>query len=269
MNRNNMRHGGKKKKSNKRKQVNREYKVQIPTRTPGIPDTTVVDLKFRTDFVLRGSNPTSIRWITNGAYDADPALGGLKYQYFDVWSQFYSFNKVLSFEVDLTIVNIDIVPLNVTMCHTNSDPGVTGVGYPGYALQPYGFSTTIASYSGGGAKLHYKKRLTPRHVIGDQLSVTSDRYVGSDSANPADNTYFGLALFDQVTSLANGVAGTFICTARIKFFDRKKLDDTVFMKGKPKKGYYTQTTEGIREGQVSSDESPPPHFLPLPVGKKN
>lgn len=234
--------GGKNKK--------KEFKVRVPTRTPGVPDTTVVDLKFRSDFRLVGGNPVALRWVVNGAYDADPALGGLKYQYFDVWSMFYSYNKVLSFDIDLTLVNVEVVPVNVTMCYTNTDPGVTGVSYPGYALQPYGFSTTIAGYSGGGAKLHYHKRLTPRHIVGDQLTNTSQNYVGTDASNPVDVAYFGLAVSDQITSLTNGLVGTLILTARIKFFDRKKLDDTSLYKRTGKTGVYTQTPAIVQAGKL-------------------
>jgi len=184
-------------------------------------------------------------------------FGGLKYQYFDQYSAVYSFNKVLSYNIDVTLCNLEIVPLNITMCHTNTDPGVTGVSYPGYALQPYGFSTTIASYSGGGAKLHYNRTLTPRHVVGDLLTKTSDRYVGIDTANPADLTYFGIAAFDQVTTLTNGLVGTYIATIRVKFFDRKKLDDTTM------RGFYSQTPQHVTPGQ--SREGPIPAYAqPIP-----
>jgi len=218
-------HKGKKNIRHTKQRQKKEHRVTIPRATPGVPDSEVVDLKYRADFRVQGASTLAARWVTNGAYDADPSLGGQKYEYFDWYSTVYAFNRVQSYKIDLTLSNSEFNPVQIDMCHLNIDPGVTGVNYPAYALMPYGHTEWLAGASSGKSQMHYSKILSVQNVVGDRQVVTTERYVGSSTANPADLTYFGFSVQDPVGSLTAGVFGTIVITIRVKFYDRKNIAD--------------------------------------------
>ncbi len=216
-------------KRHNNKQVNKrkkhrpiEYKVPIPRSTHIVPDKTIVDLVFRSEFRMSGAASVAKRFITNGLFDPDPTLGGTSPQGFVTWNYFYSFNRVLSFKVDAQCSNIEVYPVTMNFCHLNTDPGTSPTSYPQYAQQAYGFFKQIGPAT-GKSDLRYVKILTPRHVVGDQMTRTSERYVGSASANPADLTYWGVSVQDNIGSLSNGVSIVLTITYRAEFFDRRNL----------------------------------------------
>ncbi len=199
-----------------------EYKVPIPRSTNIVPDKTVVDLVFRSEFRMSGATSVAKRFVTNGLFDPDPVIGGQSPQGFVTWCNFYSFNRVLSFKIDAHCSNIEVYPVTLNFCHLNTDPGTSPTSYPQYAQQAYGYYTQIGPAT-GKSDIRYMKVLTPRHVVGDKMTRTSERYVGSASANPADLTYWGMSVQDNIASLSNGVSVVLTITYRAEFFDRKNL----------------------------------------------
>jgi hypothetical protein len=78
----------------------------------------------------------------------------------------------------------------------------------------------------GASNFVYNRVIDPRALIGDRIARTSDRYVGSDTTNPQDVTFFGfMAQEANGTSMSNGVAYTIELTLDCQFFDRKIVDE--------------------------------------------
>jgi hypothetical protein len=219
--------GGREKKRKKRsgKGTSRVHTTRVPRSVKLAPDKMVVDLQWRSDSILVGGTPTARRWYTNGAFDVDPTLGNKSINGFNTWSTIYAFNRVLSYAIDMTLVNVEATPVWLDFVHLNTDPGTGGTSYPMWATQSYGHSRSLGA-SGGIGTTRYTAKHSIRQIVGDRMPITSDRYVGSSSANPTDLTYFGVCVRDPITSLSNGVAYMLLMTLRIEFFDRQNIDDT-------------------------------------------
>ena len=180
-----------------------------------------VDLVFRSEFRISGLT-TVRRFITNGLFDPDPLIGGSYPQSFLEWSNFYSFNRVIAYDITLHVSNIEVYPVTLNLCHLNTDPGLSPTNYPSYSQQAYGFVTQLGPAT-GMSNMKYAKKLTPRHVVGDVMTRTSERYVGSAAANPADTTYFGIQVQDNTGALPNGVSFIYVCKFTAEFFDRRNV----------------------------------------------
>lgn len=219
----------------KKKQVKfREKVTRIPVTRNIIPDKTVADLVWTERGVLNGAPSVAKRWHTNGAYDVDPALGGGSINGFNTWSAFYSFNRVLSYHVSLTLANQEATPVAVYFVHMNTDPGTTPTTYPIWATQAFGHSTLLSGQSGGKDRMVYTKNHGIRQIVGDRMPITSDRYVGSSSANPTDLTYFGVSVADgNGFEMTAGVVYHIRLTLRVAFFDRKNFDDVTSLLSAP------------------------------------
>jgi hypothetical protein len=212
------------KKNNRGKRTQLEYVAKVPHGISLMPDKMIVDLRWRQDFTLSGSASVAKRFHTNCLWDVDPALGGFAVNGFNTWSVFYSYNRVTKYWVDLNLATLELVPLTLDFVHLNVDPGTSPVSYPQYALQAYGHTDQLTSLTGVG-KLKYTAEHTIREIVGDRLPATSERYVGSSTANPTDATYFGICATDNIRAMPDGVQCVLIMTFRCEFFDRKNVDD--------------------------------------------
>ncbi len=209
---------------NRERRTQQEKRMVVPKSLAVAPDSIVVQLHYRETSRLNGFATVAKRWNTNAAFDVDPALGGLAMNGFNTWSTFYSFNKVLSYKVDMDICNVEPYPMNLYFVHTNIDPGTSPASYPVWSTNAYGSKKMIGAGNGSG-NYHYQRTHSIKQIVGDQLSRTSERYVGSSSANPADVTYFGIMSEDIIAAAPGGIMYNLVLTLTVKFFDRKNLDD--------------------------------------------
>jgi len=122
-----------------------------------------------------------------------------------------------------------VYPVTLFFTHQNIDPGTSIINYEAYSAQAYGFAKQIGPAT-GMSNFTYRQTLTPRHLVGDRLTRTAERFVGSSTANPADLTYFGVGVNDTIGTLANGVRVVYRVRYLVEFFDRKPLTDSVFAK---------------------------------------
>jgi len=214
------------KQNKKRKRGMRgPFVSSVPKSVVLSPDKMVVDLTWREDSRIYGSATVAKRWHTNACFDVDPAVGGSTINGFNTWSVLYAYNRVLSYDIQMEIANVEVVPLHLDFVHLNADPGVGGSSYPQWATQAYGYSRVLGSYSGQGSYT-YRARHSIRQIVGDRFPVTTSQYTGSSGANPADLTFFGICVRDPITSMPNGLVYTLRLTLRVQFFDRKNVDDT-------------------------------------------
>jgi hypothetical protein len=132
------------------------------------------------------------------------------------------------------------------------DPGTSPTNYPQLAQQAYGYVAQLGPAT-GNSDFHYTKRLTPRHVIGDRMALTADRFVGSSGTNPVDQTYFGWSVVDPIGSFANGVLTQMIITYKVEFFDRKNLVEFFAWERQRKKELYEESKKKIQ----TKTSSPP------------
>jgi hypothetical protein len=208
----------------RRKKRPNVHRVRVPRATVLAPDKVVVPLQFRSEFILQGTYKVARRFHSNCLFDVDPALGGLAINGFSTWSTLYSFNRVQRFRVQANFTNLEAVPITLETCHLNTDPGLSPVSYTSYATQAYGGVFQVPANAVNSFR--YRKSLMPENIVGDKMTFTSERYVGSSAANPADATYFGMCVTDPVGALPNGVVVSLTMTFIAEFFDRKNLDDT-------------------------------------------
>jgi len=130
----------------------------------------------------------------------------------------------MSYEIDLQIANSEANAINLNIIHANTDITST-ISAPQQALQAYGMATMVGPAVGSNSIVHYKKILRVSEIVGDQIAVTSERFVGSSTSIPTDLTFFGFNVVDPIGSFPNGVIYKLVMTMRIQFFDRKNLDD--------------------------------------------
>jgi hypothetical protein len=222
--------GGKRKGSKKKKKRGRikpvEYRSNVPRSVMTMADRVRVDLEMVEEFRLNSLGQTRV-YASNALYDPYVPLGGPSVTGFNTWVGFYNYYRVTGFTVNVACSNLEVTPVTLFFTHSNVDPGTSISNYFAYGTQAYGFIHQLGPAT-GMSDFTYKKSLTPRHIVGDRLAITAERYVGSSTANPADLTYFGIAVNDAIGSLANGVQ--FLCRVRYhcEFFDRKNITDSVF-----------------------------------------
>jgi len=214
-----------------RKGPGRERTTRVPISRHIVSDKSVVDLVYEERGKLSGASSVAKRWRTNGPFDVDPVLGGSSINGFNTWSQFYSFNRVLSYHVTLTLANQEATPVHAYFVHMNTDPGTTPTTYPIWSTQAFGSAHTLCGSIG---KFTYDKAHSIRQIVGDKMPITSERYVGSSAANPADLTFFGVQITEgNGFEMFSGVVYQMRLTLRVEFFDRKNFDDvtSLLMKG--------------------------------------
>lgn len=197
----------------------------LPNTPVLMPDEFPIRLKWRQDGVLSGSSVVATRVHTNALYDVDPAAGGWSVNGYTTYSRLYKFNRVVKCKVKVEISNQEASAVRLNFIHTNTDPGTSGSSYLNWSQSQYGF-TRMLGPGVGSSNFTYIRVIDPRSLIGDRLTRTDSRYVGTDSANPADTTYFGFMAQDaNGVTMSNGVAFTIELTFDVQFFDRKIVDE--------------------------------------------
>jgi hypothetical protein len=201
----------------------RERVTKVPISRHIVADKSVVDLVYEERGKMSGAPSIAKRWRTNSPFDVDPVIASSSINGFNTWSQFYAFNRVLSYHVKLILTNQEPTPVHAYFVHMNEDPTTTPTTYPIWSTQAFGNAITMCGAIG---KFTYDRAHSIRQIVGDRIPVTSDRYVGSSAANPQDQTWFGVSVFDgNGFEMSNGVVYQLRLTVRVEFFDRKNFDD--------------------------------------------
>ncbi len=210
----------------KRRRGRKEISERVPITRTIVPDKQVTFLTYYESGVLNGAPSVAMRWNTNSAYDPKTPVGGSSVNGFNTWSAFYSFNRVVSYKIDLTLTNAEVAPVNLEFVHLNTDPTTTPTSYPIYATQAFGSSAVLGGLSGANNQMRYHRAHSIRQIVGDRMPVTADRYVGSSTSSPSDLTYFGVsATSASGFEMSDGVFYKLRMTLKVEFFDRKNFDD--------------------------------------------
>jgi len=162
----------------------------VISRPVGGPDRMKVRLRFPIESLIFNAASTRVskRWYTNALYDVDPILLSTTIPWFSEWSLMYSYNRVLSYTVSVSLSNLEVFPVAVYFVHTPTDPGTGGVNFNNYANGPLGRQIQLSGSNAQVAKITTMSH-TIRQVVGDQIVMTDNTYVGTSSSNPTDLTF--------------------------------------------------------------------------------
>lgn len=190
------------------------------------PPSVVLDLPFSmTNVVTTASASQSVSFHVNGAYDVDPQIGSRFTLGFPEWMNFYNYYRVEHVVVTVQFTNMNITPMTVLCFFTNSAPSISGVGARDLADGPMGRKVFLGPYTGGKDTKSVIMRQAMRHVIGDKLYTTSERYVGSSGTNPTDLVYFSFYPSMAVGTNVDGLVYDVTCHFRVTLFDLKNFAD--------------------------------------------
>jgi len=167
------------------------------------------------------------RWTPNAAYDVDPSLGSTSTPGFSEWANLYSYYRVIEYEIDLSIANLDPQPYALYFIHTNTDPGLGGSTYYDYASMPY-CSRGLIGVSGGQDRYHYRKMIRCANILGSIAVETSDSLRSVVTSVPADLLYFGLGINSLTnTNMVIGIGYVGGIRMKIRFYGRQNLLTTL------------------------------------------
>ncbi len=131
----------------------------------------------------------------------------------------YNFARVISVDLDLTIVNTHSDPIRVAVCKLpNSD--VSGVTYTEASQMPDAWSTLLST-QGGLDKIVYRKRFVAQVAYGNPLSDHS-YWVNSTQAastTPLHADDFVIGVFSDGLSVSSTATAIAKITYHCEFFD--------------------------------------------------
>jgi len=122
----------------------------------------------------------------------------------------------------VSLSNLEAFPVAIYFVHTPTDPGTGGVNFNNYANGPLGRQIQLSGASAQLSKITTMSH-SVRQVVGDQIVMTDNTYVGTASSNPTDLTYFAVGVQSSLTNLNNGVYVSGHIEFHCEFFDRKVL----------------------------------------------
>ncbi len=190
------------------------------------PPSIVLDLPFSlTNVVTTASASQSVSFYVNGAYDVDPQVGSRFVLGFPEWMNFYNFYRVEHVAITARFTNMNITPLTVLAFFSNGAPSTSGVGARDLADGPMGKKLYLGPYTGGKDTQTMIMKQSLKHVVGDKLYTTSERYIGSSGTNPTDLVYFSFFPSMAVGTNVDGLVYDFTCRFRVTLFDLKNFAD--------------------------------------------
>lgn len=198
--------------------------VKVPRGVVGAPDEIRVPLQYSAQVLLYQAGPLEARYVTNGLYDVDPLVGGRSVPYFSEWAALYSFYKVIGYSVHIQGCNLDNIPMTLLMGHVNTDPSTSGIGARDISDGPFGRKFMLGSAQGMNSSPVIKMSHSVRQIVGDRIAQTSERYVGSATANPTDLTYFVVGIISPIGSATTGTVIDVTIRYDAVFFDRKRIE---------------------------------------------
>lgn len=176
------------------------------------------------------SNPASVNyayaWHTNDAYDIYPGTGGASLIGYNLWSDFYTNFRVISYIVDLELSNQEAFPVMFYCVNSTQDASGAPANMINASAGPLSFSRMLAPVGTTGSYHKFRISHTISKVVGSTAVFTADNFMGTTDGNlrVADKTYITLGVGSTTAStLVNGVTYKLRMRMKIKFYARKAL----------------------------------------------
>jgi len=216
--------GGRKLRKRTRK-WNATNRTVVRTLDQVCPDEVDVILTYPAAGTLHNASLTvSQRWTPNAAYDVDPTLGSTSTPGFSEWAAMYTYYRVVSYDVDMMVSNLEAFPLIVYSINTNEDPHLLGTGFIDYQTQPFSKTAIIGSLT-GAANARFHHHVPCAKLLGSNAVDTADSLRAVTTGVPADLLWYGLGIQAPPGSLCNnGVLFNLKIRMNIKFYGRQNLD---------------------------------------------
>jgi len=196
----------------------------VPNKFRIMPPSLVTKLVFMSTLHSplnnAGATFASIRFRPSSAFDVDPALGGTSMPGFNELAGIYGRYRCLRFKLDLTAVNNEDFPLNVTAFVSNFD---LGANYSQVQSQ-FGNSYERHKFLSPKGGMDRARLLTPywriEDIIGSEAPLLADAYDSTISTSPTNNTYINIGIWTgNSTALVNGVSIQAVITAEYRFHE--------------------------------------------------
>lgn len=204
---------------------------RLPLRSPRhlLPEQIEATLTYNTSHDFVDASPyAAYPFLTNGAWDVDPALGSTATVGLSEFAAFYSGMRVLGYSGSCDFLSTGQYATEAYCFHTPQDLGITAGGAL-FLLQPYVGNPNMQrfllghSYSPQG-KHTFRFRKTISQVFGGPEPYTDDKFASSTSTLPSAKTYLILGARCFGTNLLNSpVRIVLTLNMRVRFFQRKAL----------------------------------------------
>jgi len=214
----------KRKQQRNRKGRRGKPRTQKKTKPRYMPVGLTTSLRAKCKFLKQFTvniGASAARFSANGLYDVDPIVGSTTAIGFGELTALYKRFRVLSYHYEFSIVNIDTVPLYIYITNTNFDLGATFNQHYDYARNAFGKVRVLAVT--GKNTMMIRGSLSVRQIFGGNVTG-SDQFYGTDSANPTNLVFLGIAAQTATgVAISTGVSVQLTLTCFAQFFERKAL----------------------------------------------
>lgn len=170
-----------------------------------------------------GNNFLVYSFRINDLYDPDPAILSGSLSGFKELMQFYDSYRVLSVNINITLINLESIPIMYGMCFTNQNlTGVIATRDDAINALENHFSTKarILSGKGGIDRARLSRHVMMHNIVGDKKQYLADiQYIGQGLATPTKPVWMNMIVTTTTgAALTNGYATTTNLTFDSEFF---------------------------------------------------
>lgn len=170
-----------------------------------------------------GNNFLVYSFRINDLYDPDPAILSGSLSGFKEIMQFYDSYRVLSVNINITLINLETIPIMYGMCFSNTNlTGVIATRDDAINALENHFSTKarILSGKGGIDRARMSRHVMLHNIVGDKRQYLSDiQYIGQGLATPTKPVWMNMIVTTTTgAALTNGYATTTNLTFDSEFF---------------------------------------------------
>ncbi len=185
-----------------------------------IVDLMYVDLRVDNN---AGSTYTSYRMRMNSAYDPDPALGSGALPGFTEWAGFFRNYRVLKFEIECEVTNLESNSLSIIICPSQADLGLNYSTMTNLMANPYAVSHQL-SPKGGLDKATMRCVIDLGKYYGNTAQwLGNDAFGATISTNPTTLFYMNVGAVCSA-NLVSGFSSRLICRYTTAFSGRGVLN---------------------------------------------
>lgn len=169
-----------------------------------------------------GNGGIARRWTPNGAFDIDPVLGSASVAGFAEWSAFYDYYRVIRYSYEISVANIEGVPVDCFVINTNVDPTTSITSWISYSTAPHAAHKLLGLSTSGQANWRARGSYSVAQILGSKAPEYDDSYRALVTANPADLIWLGIGI--QVAGsgvLTYGVSIDVRITLHLRFYGRR------------------------------------------------
>lgn len=192
----------------------------------GMPPELDRELLFSHHGVLLAGSSTDEAIFVPNSYN--PMVGvSLPPAEFVIYSALYDMYRVVEFQVDIEVVNLDPKPVVAVMLFINETP--VGEDVNNELGAPYSWSALLGPASGAGAKHKFSQRMRVSTLVGSNAPETDDTYRAIVNAAPGDTVWAHLNLAATPSGTSTlGVAYHVKITQWIRFYTADLTSQTFF-----------------------------------------